>query len=109
MSWPCRQPPLRRRPPPILQSVQPFDRIEDPAKLRRLLQAIVILDRELNLPMVLRRIIEEACDLVDAEYGALGRVDRGRRALEQFLTVGLTGDRRRPSGCARRAGASSAP
>ncbi len=75
-----------------LQSVQPFDRIEDPAKLRRLLQAIVILDRELNLPMVLRRIIEEACDLVDAEYGALGVLTEDGGALEQFITVGLTGD-----------------
>ena len=50
--------------------MQPFDRIEDPAKLRRLLQAIVILDAELNLPVVLRRFIEEACVLVDAEYGS---------------------------------------
>jgi signal transduction histidine kinase len=75
-----------------LQTVQPFDRIEDPAKLRRLLQAIVILDRELNLPMVLRRIIEEACDLVDAQYGALGVLSEDGSALDQFITVGLTTD-----------------
>jgi signal transduction histidine kinase len=75
-----------------LQTVQPFDRIEDPAKLRRLLQAIVILDRELNLPMVLRRIIEEACDLVDAEYGALGVLTEDGSALDQFITVGLTNE-----------------
>jgi signal transduction histidine kinase len=75
-----------------LLTVQPFDRIEDPAKLRRLLQAIVILDRELNLPMVLRRIIEEACDLVDAEYGALGVLTEEGGALDQFITVGLTND-----------------
>jgi hypothetical protein len=30
--------------------VQPFDRIDDPAKLRRLVQAILILDAELNPP-----------------------------------------------------------
>jgi hypothetical protein len=52
--------------------VQPFDRIDDPAKLRRLVQAILILDAELNLPVVLRRISQEARDLVDAQYGALG-------------------------------------
>jgi signal transduction histidine kinase len=75
-----------------VHTVQPFDRIEDPAKLRRLLQAIVILDRELNLPMVLRRIIEEACDLVDAEYGALGVLTEDGGALDQFITVGLTND-----------------
>ncbi len=69
---------------------QPFDRIDDPVKLRRLVQAILILDAELNLPVVLRRIIEEARDLVDAEYGALGVLTEDGRALDQFLTVGLS-------------------
>jgi signal transduction histidine kinase len=71
---------------------QPFDRIDDPVKLRRLVQAILILDAELNLPVVLRRIIEEACDLVDAEYGALGVLTEDGRALDQFLTVGLSAE-----------------
>jgi signal transduction histidine kinase len=70
--------------------VQPFDQIDDPVKLRRLVQAILILDAELNLPLVLRRIIEEACDLVDAQYGALGVLSADGRALDQFLTVGLS-------------------
>jgi two-component system, NarL family, sensor histidine kinase DevS len=72
--------------------VQPFDRIDDPAKLRRLVQAILILDGELHLPVVLRRIIEEACDLVDARYGALGVLSEDGRVLDQFLTVGLTSE-----------------
>jgi signal transduction histidine kinase len=70
--------------------VQPFDRIDDPVKLRRLVQAILILDAELHLPVVLRRIIEEAVDLVDAQYGALGVLTEDGRALDQFLTVGLS-------------------
>jgi signal transduction histidine kinase len=69
--------------------VQSFDRIDDPAKLRRLVQAILILDAELYLPVVLRRIVEEACDLVDAQYGALGVLSEDGRSLDQFLTVGL--------------------
>jgi signal transduction histidine kinase len=72
--------------------VQPFDRIEDPAKLRRLLEAIVTLDSELNLPVVLRRIIEEARDLVDAEYGALGVLTEDGEALDQFITVGFSNE-----------------
>ena len=72
--------------------MQPFDRIDDPVKLRRLVQAILILDGELHLPVVLRRIIEEACDLVDAQYGALGVLTEDGRALDQFLTVGLSSD-----------------
>ncbi|HEY1652833.1 MAG TPA: GAF domain-containing sensor histidine kinase [Acidimicrobiales bacterium] len=69
--------------------MQPFDQIDDPVKLRRLVQAILILDAELNLPVVLRRIIEEACDLVDAQYGALGVLSADGQTLDQFLTVGL--------------------
>ncbi len=69
--------------------MQPFDQIDDPAKLRRLVQAILILDAELNLPVVLRRMIEEACDLVDAQFGALGVLSANGRTLDQFLTVGL--------------------
>jgi len=78
--------------------VQPFDRIDDPAKLRRLVQAILILDAELNLPLVLRRIIEEARDLVDARYGALGVLTEDGQALDQFLTVGLSQEEERAIG-----------
>ena len=78
--------------------MQPFDRIDDPARLRRLVQAILILDAELNLPVVLRRIIEEARDLVDAQYGALGVLTEDGQALDQFLTVGLTHDEVRAIG-----------
>ncbi len=84
--------------PSILTSVQPFDRIDDPAKLRRLVQAILIMDAELNLPVVLRRIIQEARDLVDAQYGALGVLTEDGRALDQFLTVGLGHDEERAIG-----------
>jgi len=69
--------------------VQPFDLIDDPVKLRRLVRAIMMLDGELSLPVVLRRIVEEARDLVDAQYGALGVLSETRNSLDQFLTVGL--------------------
>jgi signal transduction histidine kinase len=73
-----------------LSIVQPFDRIADPAKLRRLVQAVLILDAELDLPVVLRRIVEVACDLVGAQYGALGVLTRDGIALDEFRTVGLS-------------------
>jgi signal transduction histidine kinase len=78
--------------------VEPFDRIDDPVKLRRLVQAIIILDAELSLPVVLRRIIEEARDLVDAQYGALGVLTEDGQALDQFLTVGLTAEQEQAIG-----------
>jgi signal transduction histidine kinase len=69
--------------------MHPLERIDDPVKLRRLVQSMLILDGELSLPVVLRRLVEEACALVDARYGALGVVDEQGASLEQFLTVGL--------------------
>jgi two-component system, NarL family, sensor histidine kinase DevS len=41
-------------------------------RLRRLLDANRVIVGELSLPMVLRRIVEAARDLVGAEYCALG-------------------------------------
>jgi signal transduction histidine kinase len=78
--------------------VQPFDRIDDPVKLRRLVQAILILDAELNLPVVLRRIIVESCDLVDAQFGALGVLTEDGSVIDQLLTVGLSHEEERAIG-----------
>jgi signal transduction histidine kinase len=70
--------------------VQPLDRIDDPGRLRRLVQAILAFDAELHLPVVLRLVVEEACALVGARYGALGVLAEGGEDLEQFIPVGLS-------------------
>ncbi|MFI6106929.1 GAF domain-containing protein [Streptomyces sp. NPDC051310] len=57
-----------------------------------LLEAVVSVGRELDLPQVLRRIVEAAALLVDAQYGALGVIGPDGRTLSQFLTVGLGGE-----------------
>ena len=44
---------------------------------------------DLDLPSVLRHIVESAADLVDARYGALGVLDDSGTSLAQFITVGL--------------------
>ncbi|TJZ58971.1 GAF domain-containing sensor histidine kinase [Streptomyces piniterrae] len=54
-----------------------------------LLEAVLSVGRGLDLPRVLRRIVEAAVVVVDAEYGALGVVGEGTR-LTQFLPVGVT-------------------
>ncbi|MDQ0711179.1 hypothetical protein QFZ55_000631 [Streptomyces luteogriseus] len=41
-------------------------------RVQSLLEAVLSVGRELDLPQVLRRIVEAAVVLVDAEYGALG-------------------------------------
>jgi hypothetical protein len=46
--------------------------------LRRLLEAAVTISSDLELQLVLRRVIEAAVELVDARYGALGVLDESR-------------------------------
>ncbi|GAA1416798.1 hypothetical protein GCM10009601_09680 [Streptomyces thermospinosisporus] len=41
-------------------------------RMERLLDAVLAVSRELELPVVLRRIVSTAMELVDARYGALG-------------------------------------
>jgi signal transduction histidine kinase len=44
---------------------------------------------DLDLPSMLRRIVQSAVGLVDARYGALGVLDETRTRLAQFITVGV--------------------
>ncbi|WTJ47424.1 GAF domain-containing protein [Streptomyces atratus] len=62
-----------------------------PAEAALLLDAVMSVGRGLDLPQVLRRIVEAAVVVADAEYGALGVVGEGTR-LTQFLPVGVTGE-----------------
>ena len=68
----------------------PFRGIEDPSKLRRVLEATLLIEANLELPEVLRHVIEEACSMTGARYGALGVLDEEKRALSEFVTVGLS-------------------
>jgi signal transduction histidine kinase len=68
----------------------PYRSIEDPVKLRRVLEATLLLEADLELPSLLRHIVEEACSMTNAHYGALGVLNDQRTALAEFITVGLT-------------------
>lgn len=59
------------------------------ARLRGLLRAVDTVVGEIELPLVLRRVVEAAVELVDAEYGALGTIAADRSSLDQFIHVGL--------------------
>ncbi len=61
----------------------------DPKELQHLLDAIVTVGSELSLPVVLRRIVTAATELVDARYGALGILDETGTRLAEFLHVGM--------------------
>lgn len=63
--------------------------VAGPRSMRRLLDAVLTIGSELDLPAMLRQIIESAVDLSDATYGALGVLDESGDRLNQFITVGL--------------------
>ncbi len=67
----------------------PYRSIEDPAKLRRVLEAILLLEADLDLPTLLRHIVDEARSMTNARYGALGVLNEDGNALSEFITVGL--------------------
>jgi GAF domain-containing protein len=58
-------------------------------RLRALLAASQSVVEAIDLSALLRRIVEAAVALVDAEYGALGVIAPERDLLEEFIYVGL--------------------
>ncbi len=64
-------------------------------RLRGLLEAVVGIAGDLDLDSVLERIVRVACQLADAQYGALGVLGSGSdRRLTAFVTCGLSADER---------------
>src|ERR1700729_937601 len=57
-------------------------------RVQGLLEAVVAVGSQLDLEVVLRRIVEAAVGLVDARYGALGVVGE-EGSLAEFIPVGL--------------------
>ena len=65
-----------------------------PRSLRQLLDAVLSVGSDLDLPAMLQRIVQAAVDLVDARYGALGVLDDSHTRLAQFITVGVDDETR---------------
>jgi len=67
----------------------PYHSIEDPSRLRRILDAVLLIEKDVELPALLRHVVEEACSMTGARYGALGVLNDDKTALAEFITVGL--------------------
>ncbi|NBM17617.1 SpoIIE family protein phosphatase [Streptomyces sp. GC420] len=57
--------------------------------MQALLDAVLAVSRDLELPVVLHRLVTTAMDLVGARYGALGVLDESGEGLSEFIPVGL--------------------
>jgi GAF domain-containing protein len=69
--------------------VRARDVLATQGRLRALLRANQAVIEHMELPLVLRRIVEAAVELVGAQYGALG-VLSADGGLEQFINVGMS-------------------
>jgi two-component system, NarL family, sensor histidine kinase DevS len=59
-------------------------------RLRRLLDAVVVIGTDLDLTSALDRIVYAACELSGARYGALGVLRPDGERLASFITYGAT-------------------
>jgi two-component system, NarL family, sensor histidine kinase DevS len=57
-------------------------------QMQGLLSAVVSLAEDLSLEAVLDRVVQSACELVGARYGALGVIGEDQK-LSHFITVGI--------------------
>ncbi len=60
------------------------------AAIATLLDAVLSVGRNLDLTEVLSRIVQSACDMVGARYGALGVLRPDGQGLMEFVTTGLS-------------------
>ena len=58
-------------------------------RLSRFLEAALTVGGDLDLETVLRRVVESACALVEARYGALGVISEDRGGLAAFVHHGV--------------------
>ncbi|MGN6611183.1 MAG: GAF domain-containing protein [Angustibacter sp.] len=63
-------------------------------RLAALLDAVVAVTADLDLPTVLTTIVQTACQLSGAQYGALGVLSPERDHLSQFITYGIDDETR---------------
>jgi len=84
----------RRGAPRYVWAVGPKERTRRDA----LIQAGMVLVSELSLPSILQKIVELACQVADARYGALGVLGEDGLLLADFITHGVTEEERRAIG-----------
>jgi signal transduction histidine kinase len=78
----------------VNKSATSDEAIVDAHRLERLIEVGRGLVSELDLEVVLGRVLEVARDLTGARYAALGILDERREALENFLTLGIDNETR---------------
>jgi signal transduction histidine kinase len=71
-----------------------FRDLRDPDRLHALIDAIMLIETDVNLTTLLTHIVRTASELVDARYGAIGVVSADGTRLSEFITYGMDDDTR---------------
>jgi signal transduction histidine kinase len=71
-----------------------FHKINDPARLHALIDAILLIETDADLDELLTLITETASRLVGARYGALGVIAPDGESLSRFITYGVDAEQR---------------
>ncbi|UYN90621.1 MAG: GAF domain-containing sensor histidine kinase [Anaerolineales bacterium] len=69
-------------------------------QIEALHEAALTLTVELNLQVVLQKVVDISRNLLHAKYGALGVVERGSTTIQQFITSGIDAEARARIGAA---------
>ncbi|MDH5196273.1 MAG: GAF domain-containing sensor histidine kinase [Gemmatimonadota bacterium] len=69
---------------------QPSHAHSDAARLRRLVEAGILINAERSLEAVLQAVVDAARDVIGARYAALGVVDVTGTELSRFVTSGMS-------------------
>jgi signal transduction histidine kinase len=69
--------------------MSPLSRVQDPDRLRDLLDAVLGISSDLSLPHVLRNIVSAAVKVIGARYGAVGVLSERGGGLSEFVHVGI--------------------
>ncbi|WP_308196848.1 sensor histidine kinase [Sinomonas terrae] len=73
----------------FVERAEELVRIQD--HMNSLIGAVISIAEDLSLQSVLERVVQSACELVGAQYGALGVLGEDQR-LSHFITVGIDDD-----------------
>jgi GAF domain-containing protein len=80
--------------PPVLRR-RNMNQLLEVDRLRQLIAVGPALVAEVDVDMVLNRLLETACSITAARYAAIGVLDEERRELERFVTRGFTDEQQR--------------
>ena len=76
----------------------PYHHVQDPERLQSLISAMMLIESDAELDTLLKHLVRSACDLVGAQYGALGVLDASGQRIAEFITFGVDDAQRQAIG-----------